>query len=50
VDESDSKHLDTAALQWQLEQTRARRWTLMLRVLPMVVLGAMLVIVFQLFE
>lgn len=50
MDESDSKHLDGAALRWQLEQTRARRWTLMLRVLPFVILGAMLVAVFQLFE
>lgn len=50
MDESDSKHLDGAALRWQLEQTRARRWTLMLRVMPFVVLGGMLLVVFRVFE
>jgi hypothetical protein len=50
VDESDSRHLDAAALQWQVEQARARRWTLMLRVLPVAILGAMLLAVFRLFE
>ena len=50
MDKSDHKHLDGAALRWQLEQTRTKRWTLALRVLPFAIFGAMLAVVFRVFE
>jgi hypothetical protein len=49
VDESHNQHLDAATHRWQQEETTARRWSLMLRMLPTAVVGTLLVVVFRVF-
>jgi hypothetical protein len=49
MDESNRTHLDTAAQEWEHEETRAKRWTLMLRVLPWLVVGLLMLVVFSVF-
>lgn len=50
MDSSEHKHLDAAEEQWAREDSRSRNWSMVLRLMPYCVVGAMLVAVFRIFK
>lgn len=50
MDPSEHRRLDAAGEQWAREDSRTRNWSIVLRLMPYCVVGAMLVAAFRIFK
>jgi hypothetical protein len=48
--ESDHRHLDAAQDRWEREESRVRKWSILLRLLPYAVVALLLLLAFIVFE